>query len=75
MDGRVILDGVPDNTILVVSYIGYVTQEISLKNSQNNIKVKLAEDTQALDEVVVSAMVPKRRKILRDLSLSYLRKS
>ena len=53
MDGRVILDGVPDNTILVVSYIGYVTQEISLKNSQNNIKVKLAEDTQALDEVVV----------------------
>ena len=40
MDGRVILDGVPDNTILVVSYIGYVTQEISLKNSQNNIKVK-----------------------------------
>ena len=52
-DGRVILDGVPDNTILVVSYIGYVTQEISLKNSQNNIKVKLAEDTQALDEVVV----------------------
>ena len=53
MDGRVILDGVPDNAILVVSYIGYVTQEISLKNSQNNIKVKLAEDTQALDEVVV----------------------
>ena len=37
----------------MVSYIGYVTQEISLKNSQNNIKVKLAEDTQALDEVVV----------------------
>ena len=53
MDGRVILDGVPDNAILVVSYIGYVTQEISLKNSQNNIKVKLVEDTQALDEVVV----------------------
>ena len=53
MDGKVILDGVPNNAILVVSYIGYVTQEIPLKNSQNNIKVKLVEDTQNLDEVVV----------------------
>ena len=26
MDGKVILDGVPNNAILVVSYIGYVTQ-------------------------------------------------
>ena len=39
--------------VLVVSYIGYVTQEIPLKNSQNSIKVKLVEDTQNLDEVVV----------------------
>ena len=53
MDGRVILENVPNNAILVVSYIGYVTQEIPLKNSQNNIKVKLVEDTQNLDEVVV----------------------
>ena len=28
MDGRVILENVPNNAILVVSYIGYVTQEI-----------------------------------------------
>ena len=53
MDGRVILENVPNNAILVVSYIGYVTQEIPLKNSQSNIKVKLVEDTQNLDEVVV----------------------
>lgn len=39
MDGRVILDGVPDNTILVVSYIGYVTQEISLKNTRTISKL------------------------------------
>ena len=37
MDGRVALDNVPNNAILVVSYIGYVTQEIPLKNSQNSI--------------------------------------
>ena len=53
MDGRVILENVPNNAILVVSYIGYVTQEIPLKNLQSNIKVKLVEDTQNLDEVVV----------------------
>ena len=52
-DGNVTLEGVPSNSILVVSYIGYVTQEIPLKDSQTNIKVRLVEDTQALDEVVV----------------------
>ena len=53
MDGRVILDGVPSNAILVVSYIGYVSQEIPLKSSQTNVRIQLVEDTQALDEVVV----------------------
>ena len=53
MDGRVILEGVPSNAILVVSYIGYVSQEIPLKSSQTNVRIQLVEDTQALDEVVV----------------------
>lgn len=38
---------------LVVSYIGYVSQEIPLKSSQTNVRIQLVEDTQALDEVVV----------------------
>ena len=45
MDGRVILDNVPNNAILVVSYIGYVTQEIPLKNSQTSIKVRLVSSS------------------------------
>lgn len=53
MDGRVVIEYVPANAILTVSYIGYITQEIPLKSNQSSIKVKLVEDTQALDEVVV----------------------
>lgn len=37
---------------LVISYIGYITQEIPVGN-QNHIKVVLKDDTQTLDEVVV----------------------
>lgn len=38
--------------ILVVSYIGYKTQEITLKG-QKNLEIVLKEDTEVLDEVVV----------------------
>ncbi|MDR3309230.1 MAG: TonB-dependent receptor [Tannerella sp.] len=50
-DGKFSLS-VPENAVLRVSYIGYVTQEITVGN-QTNIHVKLREDTQALSEVVV----------------------
>ncbi len=38
--------------VLVISYIGYMTQEIPVAN-QKHIKVTLKDDTQTLDEVVV----------------------
>jgi len=37
---------------LLFSYIGYVTQEVRV-NNQNVLNIKLLEDTQAIDEVVV----------------------
>ncbi|MDR0960963.1 MAG: TonB-dependent receptor [Mediterranea sp.] len=43
---------VPAGAILVVSYIGYVEQEIPV-NGRTSINVKLTEDSQALEEVVV----------------------
>ncbi|MDL2208195.1 TonB-dependent receptor [Parabacteroides sp. OttesenSCG-928-O15] len=43
---------VPNNAVLVISYIGYTTQEIRVGN-QSVINVTLQEDTQTLDEVVV----------------------
>lgn len=51
LDGKFSLD-IEVNAILQVSYIGYISQEISVKN-QNSLSVILAEDFQALEEVVV----------------------
>ena len=42
------------NSVLVVSFIGYVTREIAVGN-QNTINISLKEDAQSLDEVVVIA--------------------
>lgn len=51
INGNFVLSNVSKD-ILQVSFIGYKTQEISLKG-KSNIKVTLQEDTEMLDEVVV----------------------
>lgn len=52
MNGMVTLHDVPANAVLEVSYIGYRSQEVQVKN-QTQIRVVLAEDTKALKEIVV----------------------
>lgn len=47
------------NPILVFSYIGYKAQEIPFKG-QASINITLSEDTQVIDEVVVTALGIKR---------------
>ena len=51
LDGDYTLHNVPQDAILVFSYLGYKTQEISVKG-RTTIDVKLADDSQLLDEVV-----------------------
>ena len=51
IDGNFSLD-VPNNAILVVSYIGYSDQQVAVGN-QSAIHIAMSEDTQKLDEVVV----------------------
>lgn len=51
MDGKYSIE-VPANAILQVSFIGYIQQDIAVKN-QSVVNVQLKEDTQALEEVVV----------------------
>ncbi|MDR1098786.1 MAG: TonB-dependent receptor [Tannerella sp.] len=51
MDGKFTLN-IEQNGILQISYIGYITQEITVKDRQY-IEVILLEDTRALDEIVV----------------------
>src|SRR5690606_29085529 len=51
-DGNFSLDGVSNNDVLVLSYIGYITQEIPV-GDQQLIHIVMEEDLQALDEVIV----------------------
>ena len=51
-DGIFNLSNVPSKSNLVISYIGYKSQEIAV-NGKTDFKVVLAEDTEVLDEVVV----------------------
>lgn len=51
MDGNFSLSA-NNGDVIVISYIGYLSQEIKY-TGQNNLVVKLQEDTQNLDEVVV----------------------
>ena len=51
IDGRFALD-VPSDAVLVVSYIGYVAQDVTVGN-QKELIVSLQENTEMLDEVVV----------------------
>ena len=50
-DGNFML-GVPAKSVLVISYIGYVTQEVPTAG-KNSLEIVLKEDTKTLDEVVV----------------------
>jgi TonB-linked SusC/RagA family outer membrane protein len=50
-NGRFSFDVSP-SSVLQISFIGYLSQDVAVGN-RNNINVKLAEDTQKLDEIVV----------------------
>ena len=60
MDGKFSFDAPEDGT-LVISFVGYVTQEISIKG-KSSFTINLKEDTEMLDEVVVTALGIKREK-------------
>ncbi|WP_303317859.1 TonB-dependent receptor [Flavivirga abyssicola] len=53
-DGKYSISNVADNDILVVSYIGFVSQEVAV-NGRTTVNITLVEDTQSLNEIVVVA--------------------
>ena len=58
-DGKYSINNVAPGSMLVFTYIGYVTKEETVTGGTLN--VVLAEDSQALDEVVVTGYVGQRR--------------
>lgn len=61
MDGHFTLEGVKKGDIIQISFIGFATQDIPY-TGQATLNVKLVEDAQKLDEVVVTALGMKRDK-------------
>lgn len=61
MDGHFTLEGVKKGDIIQISFIGFATQDIPY-TGQTTLNVKMQEDTQKLDEVVVTALGMKRDK-------------
>ncbi len=60
-DGNFSLNDVPEKAVLQVSYIGYLTKEVSV-GKQNTLNIVLEEDTKKLDEVVVIGYGTRQRK-------------
>ena len=52
IDGTFILNDVAAGQVINISYMGYVSQQITVGN-QSSLQIVLQEDTQLLDEVVV----------------------
>lgn len=51
-DGKFVLEDVPENATLQISYIGYTTQEIPVAG-KTSVSITLKEDSEQLEEVVV----------------------
>src|SRR5699024_2456899 len=51
-DGIFSLEDIDENAVLVISYVGYQTQEIVV-GGKSNIEIVMVSDSQLLDEVVV----------------------
>jgi len=63
-DGRFSISVPDNNAVLVISFIGYATQEVPVGN-QTSINIDLVEDVTQLSEVVVTALgIPRESKTL-----------
>jgi iron complex outermembrane receptor protein len=60
-NGKFSLNVPNENSVLVFSYVGFLSEKVAV-GSQRNIEIKLIEDIQNLQEVVVTALGIKREK-------------
>lgn len=71
LEGNFTLDA-PSGATLVISFIGYKTQEVKLTN-QKVLNIVLKDDTQQIEEVVVTAMGIKKEKRALSYAMSELK--
>jgi TonB-linked SusC/RagA family outer membrane protein len=59
-DGTFELKNVPENAVLMVSYVGHIRMDVKLKPGQVELSIKLTPSTSVLNEVVVNNGLYKR---------------
>jgi len=62
-DGLFTVNNVPVNSILVFSYVGYLSQEVTVLNAQP-ITINLKEDAETLNEIVVIGYGSQRKELV-----------
>lgn len=60
-DGMYSLENVPDDGVLIVSYVGYEKMEVDV-NGRTTVNIVMTSSSHALDEVVVTALGVSREK-------------
>ena len=63
IDGSFSLQNVPNNAVLVLSFIGYKAQEINV-GTQTTFNIKLVPDSKQLEEVVVIGYGTQRKSVV-----------
>lgn len=63
LDGKFSLEAAP-GSIIEISYIGYMTQEIPVTAQTSDLQITLKEDSQSLDEVVVVGYGVQKKKLV-----------
>lgn len=69
-DGKYSIN-VKSNSTLIFNYIGFKTKQVVIV-SQKTVNVTMLEDTQALDEVIVTGVFDKRTRMQSSVSISTL---
>ncbi len=60
LDGNFTIEVLDENSVLVITYTGFITQEIAL-NGRTSINVSLEDATTVLDDVVIEGYSKKKR--------------
>jgi TonB-linked SusC/RagA family outer membrane protein len=69
--GRFSLTPTSDNDIIVVSYIGYTTQEIKIKGSKSPLTIKLVPSETVMKDVVVTGMMVRKKDSFTGATASF----
>jgi len=62
-DGKFVLNGITVNSVLVFSYLGFITQEVVVRD-ETPISIQMEIDSQSLDEVIVVGYGTQRKSDL-----------